>query len=141
MISSAAFSRPPASAQGRAQILMELRPLLMRTLLLLGVVSMFATSTFAQKQQPDDVVRINTALVQTDVTVFDRKGTFVGDLKRDQFVLKIDGKPREISFFERVKAGSYSEEAQLAAARGNAAVDSTGGRPVPLDRGRTIFFF
>ena len=30
------------------------------------------------------------------------------ELKREQFVLKIDGKPREISFFERVQAGMAS---------------------------------
>ena len=60
------------------------------------------------------------ALVQTDVMVFDRGGNFIDGLKRDQFSLKIDGKSREISFFELVKAGSRSEEAQLAAARGQA---------------------
>ena len=70
--------------------------------------------------------------------VFDKQGKFVDDLKREQFVLKVDGKPREISFFERVQAGSSSEEAQLAAARG---ASSSAGEPVPLDRGRTVFFF
>jgi VWFA-related protein len=69
--------------------------------------------------------------------VFDKQGTFVDGLKREQFVLKIDGKPREISFFEKVIAGSRNEEAQLAAARGGAGA----GGAVPLDRGRTVFFF
>ncbi len=125
---------------------MRIRSFPIRTLFLLAIFSTFAAGAFAQQQQStpgqsDDVVRVNTALVQTDVTVFDRRGTFVGDLKREQFVLKIDGKPREISFFERVKAGSHNEEAQLAAARGNAISGNTGGTPIPLDRGRTIFFF
>lgn len=70
--------------------------------------------------------------------VFDKQGKFVDDLKREDFALKVDGKPREISFFERVQAGSSNEEAQLAAARGAA---SKAGAPVPLDRGRTVFFF
>ena len=106
-----------------------------------------SSSAAAQDQnkpvQSEDVVRVNTALVQTDVTVLDRGGSFVNGLSRDQFVLKIDGKPREISFFEQVRAGSRNEEAQLAVARGSA---SDPRRPIrtgalPLDRGRTIFFF
>jgi VWFA-related protein len=115
-----------------------------RTLFLLATLSTVATGGFAQQPQgspvpSDEVIRTNTALVQTDVTVFDKGGAFVGDLKREQFVLKVDGKPREIPFFEQVKAGSHNEEAQLAAARGNPA--SSGVAPVPLDRGRTVFFF
>lgn len=70
--------------------------------------------------------------------VFDKQGKFVDGLKREQFVLKVDGKPREISFFELIKAGSSNEEAQLAAARG---VASNAGAPAPLDRGRLVFFF
>lgn len=99
----------------------------------------------AQAQQPQtpptqnpDVVRVTTSLVQTDVMVFDRQGKFVDNLKREQFVLKVDSKPRDISFFERVRAGSSNEEAQLAAARGMA---SNAGVPAPLDRGRLVFFF
>lgn len=93
--------------------------------------------------QDVEVIRINAALVQTDVMVFDKQGGFVDGLKRDQFALKIDGKPRPIAFFDRVTAGSRNEEAQLAAARGHVmtggAADNAG--PVPLDRGRTVFFF
>jgi VWFA-related protein len=116
------------------------------TLFLLATFSSSGVPAVAQQPQStpgqsEDVVRVNTALVQTDVTVFDRRGTFVEDLKREQFVLKVDGKPREISFFEKVRAGSHSEEAQLAAARGNAISGTPGGTPIPLDRGRTIFFF
>jgi VWFA-related protein len=106
-----------------------------------------AAPSFTQEQGPPrqvpDVVRINTSLVQTDVMVFDKQGSFVDGLKRDQFVLKIDGKPREISFFEKVVAGSRNEEAQLAAARGNSSGGVGAGDKgvVPLDRGRTIYFF
>ncbi len=123
---------------------MRIRGFPIRTLFLLATLSTFAAGAFAQQPQAspgqsDEVIRVNTALVQTDVTVFDKGGTFVGDLRREQFLLKIDRRPREILFFERVKAGSHSEEAQLAAARGNAA--GGGAAPVPLDRGRTMFFF
>lgn len=103
-----------------------------------------AVTGVAQEQPPPrqgtDVVRVNTALVQTDVMVFDKQGAFVDGLKRDQFVLKINGKPREVSFFDRIVAGSRNEEAQIAAARGTSNAAGKGGA-VPLDRGRTVFFF
>ncbi len=102
----------------------------------------------AQDQRPtpkddeEDVVRINAELVQTDVMVFDRAGKFVDGLKPEQFELLVDGKPQAISFFERVKAGTVDEDAQLAAARGGGRTPAgKSGAALPLDRGRTIFFF
>ena len=119
----------------------------MRVPKLLKQVSIFFTAfcacaISASAQQPQnqdqDVIKVTTSLVQTDVMVFDKQGKFVDDLKREQFVLKVDGKTRDISFFEMVKAGTPNEEAQLAAARGLAGKTGT---PTPLDRGRTMFFF
>lgn len=92
-------------------------------------------------EQDDDVVRVNTELVQTDVMVFDKSGRFVDELKPEQFELRVDGKSQAVSFFERVTAGSASEEAQLAAARGTVSATSTEAGVKPLDRGRTVFFF
>ena len=121
---------------------MRIRRLTMRVLLLTAACWACAAQMFAQEPGParqgPEVVRVNTSLVQTDVMVFDKQGAFVDGLKRDQFVLKVDGKPRDISFFERIVAGSRNEESQLAAARGGAS-DYSGA--VPLDRGRTVFFF
>jgi VWFA-related protein len=93
-----------------------------------------------QQQEPEDVVRVYTDLVQTDVMVFDRQGRFVHDLKPEEFALRVDGKPQPIEFFERVAAGSADEEAQLSAARGNVAANPKEA-PVPLDRGRAVFFY
>jgi VWFA-related protein len=113
--------------------------------LLLGL-SLFVPATLAQEQKPpssdqtDDVVRINTELVQTDVMVLDKEGHFVEGLKPDQFELVVDGKPQQISFFDRIAAGSANEEAQLAAARG-AAVSTKATSVRGLARGRTIIFF
>lgn len=70
--------------------------------------------------------------------VFDKQGRFVNDLTRDNFELRIDGKPRPIEAFELITAGS-NEESQLAAARGATTVNLS--RPVPLDRGRIVFFY
>lgn len=106
----------------------------------------------ARAQQPDapaqpsakddeEVVRISTELVQTDVMVFDGSGKFVDGLKPEQFELRIDGKPQQVVFFERVKAGTVNEDAQIAAARGGGSGPTAGGAAVPLDRGRTVVFF
>lgn len=96
----------------------------------------------APKQDEEDVVRVNTELVQTDVMVFDRSGKFVDGLKPEQFELLVDGRPQQISFFERVRAGTVDEDAQLAAARGGGRTSAgKAGAALPLDRGRTIFFF
>jgi VWFA-related protein len=101
----------------------------------------FAQSPQAPPRDQGDVIRINTDLVQTDVMVFDKQGHFIDNLRREDFELRIDGKPRPIQFFERVTAGR-NEEAQLAAARGLAASSNSGPKgSVPLDRGRTVFFY
>src|SRR5678815_1359361 len=88
---------------------------------LIGCLLMCGSLLFAQtpqNQKPqDEVVRVFTELVQTDVTVFDKQGRFVNGLTKENFELKIDGKPRPIDAFDLVKAGS-DEETQLAAARG-----------------------
>lgn len=106
----------------------------------------FAGWTTVQAQQAppppprsqDDVVRVYTELVQTDVMVFNKQGHFVKDLTRENFELRIDGKPRPIQAFELITAGS-DEESQLAAARGATTLNLK--RPVPLDRGRIVFFY
>src|SRR5688572_13396578 len=95
------------------------------------------TTTPSPKSQ-DDVVRVYTELVQTDVMVFDRQGRFVDGLTKENFELRIDGKPRPIEAFEKIIAGS-DDESQLAAARGATGINLK--RPVPLDRGRIVFFY
>jgi len=89
-------------------------------------------------RSPDEVVRVYTELVQTDVMVFDKQGKFVNGLTKDNFELRIDGKPRALQAFEQITAGS-DEESQLAAARGATTLNLK--RPVPLDRGRIVFFY
>ncbi len=86
--------------------------------------------------QQDDVVRVNTELVQTDVMVFDKKGQFVDGLKAEQFALKIDNQPQPISFFERVASGSLREEKK---AGPNAGTSLT--NPSTSNRDRTLIFF
>ena len=120
------------------------RVLLFAALLLAGA---HAAPVRAQgEQQDDEVLRIKTELVQTDLMVFDKQGRFVEGLSPGQFELTLDGKPRPISFFERVVAGSTAEPAQLAARAGAALKAGEQGKapsstPPATSQGRVIFFF
>jgi len=67
--------------------------------------------------ETEDVVRITTELVQSDVMVFDKDGKFVNGLQPDQFELLIDGKPQPIESFESIVTGGRNERAALKAAR------------------------
>jgi VWFA-related protein len=103
-----------------------------------------ATSGQTQNQPPDqdEVISVRSELVQASVTVLDKQGRFVDGLQREQFELRVDGKPQPISFFERVGAGTSGEEA-LRAARGKsrAGTEKNQSRGALPDRGRTFFFF
>src|SRR5262244_2326265 len=68
-------------------------------------------------EPPDDVVRVNVDLVQTDVTVVDKRGQTITGLKPDQFELRVDSKLQSLAFLEEVFAGSAEEEKQLQSAR------------------------
>ena len=110
----------------------------------------FSVSASAQKkaqdppsQEPAEVVRIETNLVQTDVMVFDKQGKFVEGLQPDQFEVEVDGKRQPILFFEGVVAGSESEDAQLKAVR-SGRPSQVAEKPVTVSstpRGRTVLFF
>lgn len=57
---------------------------------------------------PDvETIRVNTDLIQTNVTVIDKNNRFVDGLKPEQFQLKIDGKLTPIDFFD------YSSSAKI----------------------------
>lgn len=133
------------------------------SLTLAGLTSAQKRDAKQPAEQTDEVVRVNTELVQSDVTVFDKQGRFVDGLRAEQFELRVDGKPQAIAFFERVTAGSFAEERQLTAARNKATVntsqaadedtsakdttkearakDATAQTASAADRGRVIFFF
>src|SRR5512132_90126 len=96
-----------------------------KTLLLLAALLSFSLTTRAQEKKPspppkpqdvEDVVRVSTELVQTDVMVFDKDGKFVSGLKPEQFELLVEGQPQPITFFESVVTGSRNETAALRAA-------------------------
>jgi VWFA-related protein len=110
----------------------------------LSVTHAQQTSQNKPAAQDEDVLRIKTELVQTDLMVFDRQGRFVDGLRPEQFELSLDGKPQAISFFERVTAGSANEAAQVAAARSGSVKNNEQDRaaiPAASNRGRVIIFF
>ena len=109
-------------------------------------VQSFSASGQTQNPKPEqleDVIKITTELVQTDVMVFDRRGHFVDGLKPEDFVLSLDGKSRPVSIFERVTSGSAREAAQLRAAGFSSATQGQTNAATAETRsvGRTIFFF
>jgi len=110
---------------------------------LLLIVLVSAQQLHGQVKTPDDdVIRTKTELVQTDVTVVDKRGRFVSGLRADDFELRVDAKPQSLSFFEEIAAGSADEEKQLIAARkGDKAVLTKGTPDSATDRGRVVFFF
>jgi VWFA-related protein len=74
-------------------------------------------SFFAQKptQTPkpaddDDIVKISTSLIQVDVTVTDKSGKIISDLKPEDFEIYENGKKQEITNFSFISAGSRTEQ-------------------------------
>ena len=55
--------------------------------------------TPVEKSETDDVIRVETNLIVTDILVFDKKGNPVKDLKMSDFVVKENGERQEISAF------------------------------------------
>ncbi len=115
------------------------------------IISSLTLISVARAQKPapakpadtaDDVVRINTSLVQTDVTVVDKRGRVIDGLKPDQFELRVDSKPQPVTFFEEIIAGSPAEEKQLKAREGKSASPTLTQTTIgERNQGQLIFFF
>jgi VWFA-related protein len=94
----------------------------------------------AGRQAAEEVVRVNAELVQTGVSVFDKQGRFVDGLKKEDFELRVDGRPVPITFFENIVAGSLKDRLARAAATGEPA-PAKANVSAPSFRQRTIVFF
>ncbi len=83
-------------------------------LLIAGFISI-GSLTFAQtvpKQEPTppadvDTVKIDTNLVTVPVIASSRTGTYIGDLRKEEFKLSEDGVPQEIAFLASIDAPFY----------------------------------
>jgi len=109
--------------------------------------SSFLSTTLGQtvaqdpKGTQEEVLRISTDLVQTDIIVLDNKGQNVKGLNRDQFELLVDGQPQPISFFESVETGSSQESSRLAAGRGQNETGAQRQLTLGAIPGRSFIFF
>ena len=90
-------------------------------------------------QTSDEVLRINTELAQTGVSVFDKQGRFVDGLTKEDFELQVDRRPVPISFFENIVAGSARDRSARRTTKDGPVTED---RTAPLSvRRRTIVFF
>src|SRR5712664_3807373 len=69
---------------------------------LLSVTSAQTPQKPPQEITPEDVIRITTNLVQTDLVVTDKNDQVINDLKLGDFDLYDNGKKQEIKFMEFV---------------------------------------
>lgn len=67
---------------------------------LVFLASMAAPPAQAQEQDPAPI-RVDVSLVMLDATVTTKTGQIVGDLKKEDFEVREDGKRQEIAFFGR----------------------------------------
>ena len=86
------------------------------------------------RQEEEETVRIESELIQTGVTVFDKQGRFVEGLRQEDFELTGEGRPVPLSFFERSVPSSSPTNAAGRGAAKNAEPNAAAG-------GRTVIFF
>jgi VWFA-related protein len=122
--------------------------LLSTAICLCAFLFLLPTNGFGQtKPEPSgdaqDVIKFDTSLVQTDVMVFDKNGKFVDGLKPEQFQLKIDKTPREISFFEIIRSGGFAgKRDELKSDQANASGEPKAAKPPKSDaQRRAVIFF
>jgi VWFA-related protein len=60
----------------------------------------------SDKDQAETTIKVSTTLVQVPITVFDKKGNPIEGLKKEDFVLKENGKEQQIAVFEEVKGAT-----------------------------------
>jgi VWFA-related protein len=105
------------------------------------LVCLVCCAQFVLGQQDNPIVRVETELVQTGVTVFNQQGRFVEGLRKEDFAVRVDGRPVSISFFESVAAGSSRDRNR---SQPLVTKDAAGPQPIvatPVNYGRTIIFF
>lgn len=88
--------------------------ILTRALLVAGFVSIGTLAAAQTTPRPEatpppdvDTLKIDTNLVTVPVIAASRTGSYIGDLKKEEFKLSEDGVPQEISFLASIDAPFY----------------------------------
>ena len=68
----------------------------------LCLLVLFSVTQSSKGQTDDDVVRIDTNLIQLNIGVVDRRGHPMLDLQRDNFIVYEDGERQSITSFESI---------------------------------------
>lgn len=93
--------------------------------MLLAIVPAFA-------RQNDRPIKLATDLVIVDVTVTDKDGSFIRNLKSEDFKIVEDGEPQEINFFEATEEAALTRALAVVV-----AIDTSGSiKPEELTRQR-----
>lgn len=69
---------------------------------------MVAACPFATASAQDDVVKLKADLVTVDATVTDKNGSFIRNLKAEDFTIYEDGVPQALDFFEASEQAALS---------------------------------
>jgi VWFA-related protein len=107
------------------------------------MVSLVAAQTPQKPQQeiaPEDILRITTSLVQTDIVVVDKDDHVIPDLKLDEFRVTDNGKRQDLKFIEFVAPDSAPRvEGKLAIA--GQPVEAGAARNLSAGELRRVFAF
>jgi VWFA-related protein len=93
-----------------------------------------------QEIAPDDIIRISTALVQTDVVVVDKNDHPINDLKLEEFKLSENGKRQDVKFLEFVSPDT-GPRIEGSAKIGGQAAESEVSRNLTAGELRRVFAF
>lgn len=104
----------------------------------LGVLFLLTVSVFAQNPNPnptpptgeDSILKISTTLIQLDVTVTDKDGKIVTDLKPEDFEVYENGKKQDITNFSFIFSGAEKNPAELTPQIQNSSDNKT-NIPIP----------
>src|SRR5262245_45509811 len=95
-----------------------------------------------QAGQQDQPIRVKTELIELRAVVTDKRGQAIKDLKKEDFELMENGKPREVSFFSVVKIPGRGEARQTVNTPANGTTDVPAGAARPAESiGRTVLLY
>src|ERR1051326_6460072 len=111
--------------------------------LVLMVTQAVVTQTPQKPQQeiaPEDIVRITTSLVQTDVVIVDKDDHVIPDIKLDEIKVSDNGKRQDVKFLEFVSPDAAPRIEGNLSIGGN-AVESDAAKNLTARDLRRVFAF